>query len=57
MAAQNDPPEWNPTQPLPDKDDEAEAQSQASRLARRDWLKSEYDKKRPPEKKQKKTVW
>lgn len=60
--AKDDPPkevEWNPTQALPDEEDETEAKREAARRARVDYLKQTLDKRRPKEeeKPKKKSIW
>ena len=50
---------WNPTQALPDEEDENEAKREAARRSRVDYLKAELDKRRTnPDKKDKKSsIW
>jgi hypothetical protein len=58
MGKPNDPPEpkpWTPDQPLPDEEDEKEAQVRAQRAARVKHLEDGFTK--PPEKKGKKLTW
>lgn len=50
---------WNPTQALPDEDDELEAKKEAARRSRVDYLKAELDKRRTgkDDKPKKSSIW